>query len=410
MNRLYTFINDPKKRRKKEMGKELLKIGVIGMGNCGGQMADYASGAGFDAVAINASQDDLNGLVNKVECFLVGDGNGTGKSRDNAKEFLREHSTIFKDERLISSITSHDVNVIATSIGGGFGSGSSLEVVSILSQIYPDRLFIPVGVMPFMSEGYTAQNHSIEWIQELEWMNVPYILYDNDRFAGHPEQFVCESIAKEFVNNLQVMRGDYVYDTKTGGIDPRDLLTTLSTPRRLVIVGMSGLSDDEVIEKSLIRTIKDVLDAQSAHADMMDDKQIMASATMYCLPEEFDVYKGTVRPDLQEIFGDHISDYTNFADITTTTNAEANPCMAVILAGLTAPQTRIGKIVRRRDKLVNDITSRKDPESKVKGVDTTLGNKMKLGVKSFGGSTNKTSVDVDQLLSKFSSGKDVVSK
>ena len=341
------------------MKENLLNVAVIGTGNCGGQMADLASGEGFDAIAINASADDMELLVNKVECFLVGDGKGTGKNRDNAKAYLHEHSNIFKDERIIKFITDHDVIVIASSTGGGFGSGSSLEMTGILSEIYQDKLFIPAGVMPFNTEGYTAQNHGVEWEQELESMQVPYILYDNDRFSGKPEKEVCQIVNMNFINDLKIMRGDFIYETRTGGIDARDLLTTLSTPGRIVMGSLVGIDEEDVVDKSLIATLKRYIDEESAHADVVDDKQIMASATMYCLPEEFDLYKGTIRSDLQSTYGEHISDYTNFADITDSNLSDVNPCIAIILSGLTTSQTRIGRMVKRRDKLVEGITSRK---------------------------------------------------
>lgn len=386
------------------MKESLLKVAVIGTGNCGGQMADLASGEGFDAIAINASADDLDLLVNKVECFLVGDGKGTGKNRDNAKEYLREHSNIYKDERIIKFITDHDVIVIASSTGGGFGSGSSLELTSTLSGIYTDKLFIPAGVMPFNTEGYTAQNHGIEWEQELEEMQVPYILYDNDRFSGRPEKEVCKIVNTNFINDLRIMRGDFIYETRTGGIDPRDIITTLSTPGRIVMASLVDIDEEDVVDKSLITTLKKYIDEESAHADVVDDKQIMASATMYCLPEEFDLYKGTIRSDLQNIYGGHISDYANFADITDDNLTDARPCIAIILAGLTTSQTRIGRMVKRRDKLVAEITSRKKAESKVSKVDTAIADKLKLGAKSFGGTPTTNRVNVDKVLSKYASG------
>lgn len=376
-----------------------LKVGVIGMGNCGGQMADLASGAGFDAIAINASKDDMDTLVNKVECFLIGDGLGTGKSRDTAKEFMDEHSNIYKDERLIQFVTSHDVIMVTTSIGGGFGSGSSISIVDVLSRIYPEKLIIPTGVMPFSAEGYTAQNHSVEWIQELESMEVPYILYDNDKYTGSSEEAACDIVNNNFVDDLCVIRGDYIYDTKTGGIDPRDLMTTLSTPGRLVLGSILNIDDDDLVDKSLIKTIQKHITIRTAHADLVDDKQILASATMYHLPEEFDAYKGNVRADLQEIYGEHISDYSNFSNMTE--GEDTVPSIAIILAGLTQPQTRIGKLVKRRDKLATSITERKAPESRVRGVNTrAMDSKLKLGVKSFGGTPQKK-VNVDQILSQY---------
>ena len=367
--------------------KELLKIAVIGCGNCGGQMADLASGEGFDAIAINASRDDLELLKNKVDCFLVGDGNGTGKNRDNAKEYLENHSNIFKDDRIIKFVTEHDVIVIATSTGGGFGSGSSLALVSKLSDTYKDKLFIPAGVFPYNTEGYTAQNHAVEWEQELEDMEVPYILYDNDRFSGMPEDDVCDIVNDNFIRDLKVMRGDFIYHTRTGGIDARDMLTTLSVPGRIVIGSLDDIDEDDIVEKSLILTIKKYIDEKSAHANVVDDKQIMASATMYMLPAEFDVYKGSVRSDLQETYGAHISDYTNFAE---SSEEDVNPSIAIILAGLTPPQARLAKMVKRRDKLETDLVSRKAADSKVAKVDTkSAGNKLRLGAKAFGGTPTR---------------------
>lgn len=387
------------------MKDRLLNVAVIGTGNCGGQMADLASGEGFDAIAINASSDDLELLVNKVECFLVGDGNGTGKNRDNAKAYLSDHSNIFEDQRIIRFITGHDVIVIATSTGGGFGSGSSLELVKKLSEKHGDKLFIPAGVMPFNSEGYTAQLHGIEWEQELEDMQVPYILYDNDRFSGKPEQEVCRAVNMNFIRDLRIMRGDFVYDSKIGGIDARDMLTTLSTPGRLVMGSLVNIDEEDIVDRSLISTVKKYIDEESAHADVVDDKQIMASAIMYCLPEEFDLYKGTIRSDLQNTYGEHISDYTNFTDITDDNLPDATPCIAIVLAGLTTCQTRIGKMVKRHDKLAQGILGRKAPESKVSKVDKSVSSKLKLGAKSFGGTpTTPNKVDTEQALSKFAGG------
>lgn len=382
--------------------KQLLSVGVIGTGNCGGQFADAAKGIGFDAIAINASQDDIDTLANKLDCFLIGDGNGTGKSREEAQQFLSNHTALYKDGRLISFVTSHDVCVVATSIGGGFGSGTSLELIKTLSETYPDKLFIPAGVMPFNAEGFTAQDHSIQWLQDLEDMSIPYILYDNDKFSGEKEQDVCNKVCNDFLTDLCIMRGDYIFSTTTGGIDPRDMLTVYSVPGRIVSAGLKNIDDDDLVDKSIMKTVKDYIDNKSAHAVLTDDKQIMASATMYCLSEEFDPYKGTIRSDVQELYGDHISDYTNFSDCTDDdANNSMGSCVAIVLSGLSAPQTRIGRLVKRRNKLFDSATSRKAPESKLHS-DNILpaSGVLKLKAKSFGSSA-KTTVDSEQMLIRY---------
>ena len=67
-----------------------LKVGVIGLGNAGGQIAALAKEAGMDAVAINVSSDDNATIEDMVVTFGIGNAMGSGKNRDRAKEFGKQ--------------------------------------------------------------------------------------------------------------------------------------------------------------------------------------------------------------------------------------------------------------------------------------------------------------------------------
>lgn len=323
--------------------EKLLSIGVIGTGNCGGQMALAASKKGFDIVAMNAATKDLALLPDNIAKFCVGDGNGTGKSRENAKMFMAERLNVLMDDVMTKFFDEHDVVVIATSASGGFGSGSSLEIYEPLSEMYPEKLFIVAGVLPFDSEALVPHTHAIQWLQELEKMEATYMLYDNGRFPDRNPEEVCRLVNEEFANDLCVLRGDFIDETRTGGIDNRDMITAISPVGRIVVGHMEELDESDIVEDSLAKTIAAHIKNTSFHADMLDDKEIRATAVMYTLHENFTPYTVNLKKSMNDTFGTPVADYDNFANV-----GEDNPNkdhITVVLSGLNSPVLRINKLV-----------------------------------------------------------------
>lgn len=343
----------------------LLKLAVIGTGNCGGQMVNAACETlGIDGVAINGSQKDLDLITcPKVVKIPVGDGKGTGKDRDKAKDFFLADSGIVLDPKFIKVVEKHDVIVIVTSTGGGFGSGSSTELLELLQGMYENKIFIVAGVLPFQDEGTAAFEHTKGWLKEVGALNPTYMIYDNNRFAGKVSPNRAAMMINEaFVRDLQVLQGDFITTTMTGGIDQRDMATVLSVPGRIFIDSMTGLERADV-DGSLINTIKQHIEKESAHAELVNDKEILASALMYSLGEEFDDYKIGVKNDLQEAFGAHIKDMSNCSD-------EDEGTIAIVLSGLTEPAMVIDRLIAKVQKMEEAILNRKAQMSKLNKIDT----------------------------------------
>ena len=322
--------------------EKLLNIGVIGMGNCGGQMALAASKEGFDIVAMNAATKDLALLPDNIAKFCVGDGNGTGKSRENAKMFMAERLNVLMDDSMVKFFDEHDVVVIATSTSGGFGSGSSLEAYEPLVEMYPEKLFIVAGVLPFDSEALVPHTHAIQWLQELDKMDATYMLYDNGRFPDRNPEEVCRLVNEEFAKDLCVLRGDYIDETRTGGIDNRDMITAISPVGRIVI-GHMELDESDIVDDSLAKTIAAHIKNTSFHADLLDDKEIRATAVMYTLHENFAPYTVNLKKGMNDTFGTPVADYDNFANVGD--DATEKDSITVILSGLNSPVLRINKLV-----------------------------------------------------------------
>ena len=358
-----------------------INVGIIGAGMFGGSVVKAGSELGIPGIVMNASKDDIEALMldgdDNVYAFVVGDGRGTGKNRDIAMQFLLDHAQIFEDKKIDDLIQSSDLIIIAGSAGGGFGSGVVPATVQILNERYEGKkLLIPLTVLPDTSEMYTAQKHAECFLREILSQEVPYIIYDNEKYKGATASDMYKGIIETIKRDLKVLRGDFIVDVEEGSnMDPRDLLTTASVPGRIVI----GSCDPFTGTGDVVMSVKEAID-KSAHAQLETDKVIIASAMMYNLPEDTLTANGQkIKTEMQQVFGEHVTDYRNEA----TYNGLGNQFVATIITGLTSPNTRINQIIDLRKKTENVITSRKATTNKLFSEGDSAG--IKLGVKTFGG-------------------------
>ena len=266
--------------------------------------------------------------------------------------------------------------------------------------MYPSKLFIAAGVLPFQSEQYSAFEGTKNWLRELSNLNVAYMLYDNNRFKGMTPNKAARLVNENFVRDIKVLQGDFIGRTFTGGIDERDMLTVLSAGRRIVIDSIEGLEPSDIKNGSIIQTIADHIKNNSAHAELVSDKVIDASAMMYTLGEEFDEFKGSIKDDLQNQFGAHVKDPTNFSDEENVNS------VAIVLSGLSAPNMVIDRIINKATTLGEDINKRKASQSKLfKDDDSTSAVKSVVAKRSFADETSVVNAEEttskDELLKKF---------
>ena len=351
---------------------KLLKIAIIGTGNCGCMMAnDACEKLGLDGIAINGSELDLELITcPRVVKFSLGDGKGTGKDRQKAKQFFLSDTGIVLDKKFQNIIEKNDVIIITTSTGGGYGSGSSTELLELLQSVYANKVFIVAGVLPFNDEGAAAFEGTKGWLKEIGQLNPTYMIYDNNRYVGKhstsgkitPNR-AASMINMAFVEDIRVLQGDFISTTRTGGIDQRDMLTVLSVPGRILIHSMEDLEIADIIDNSIIKTVKENIDEESGHAELVNDKVIIASALMYSLGDDFNDLKGGIKGDLQEIFGSHIKDVSNLSD-------EDKGSIAIVLSGLSEPAMVIDRIIAQSQKIEDAILGRKSSKSKLSKLET----------------------------------------
>ena len=136
----------------------MLETGIIGIGNAGSQVAVLANKRlGIDALVINSSDKDLETIPSGITSILIGDSNGSGKNRKEAQKFLKGSIASIVTNEDYANIFSKDVLFVASSTGGGTGSGASIIMANIVSEISKTTKVIIIGILPTIKEGLSTQ-------------------------------------------------------------------------------------------------------------------------------------------------------------------------------------------------------------------------------------------------------------
>ncbi len=174
-----------------------MKVGVIGVGQAGGRIADlllYHSQWGRHkgivpfALAVNSAQADLMGLqtIHMRDRILVGQtavkGHGVGLNRNVGARIA--HHWIHSIMHPITEKGVHHVDafLVIAGLGGGTGSGAAPVVVSKLKQVYDEPVFL-LGVLPSEDEGKLMTGNAVECLQEIDGKVNGTLLFDNDVWA-----------------------------------------------------------------------------------------------------------------------------------------------------------------------------------------------------------------------------------
>ena len=93
--------------------------------------------------------------------------------------------------------------------------------------------------------------------------------------------------------------------------------------------------------------------------------------------DEYDEFKPTLKDELQETFGAHVKDPTNFSD--DNLNGEGH--VALVLSGLTEPAMVIDRLINRMQTMGDSIVGRKNTMSKLNKVDDNQNAKLNVTAK-----------------------------
>lgn len=380
----------------------MLKIGVIGIGNTGNQIAALAmEQLKIPVLAINSSEKDLETIPEGVERKLISDSEGlsqgAGKNRALAKKYLKDSIMGFlSEEKIQKFILNLDVCFIVSSTGGGTGSGTAPMMASIISSTFRNVKVILTGILPVNSEALSAHVNTLEYMTELytSLPNQTYMLYDNDSLASLPSYQIMEKVNEEVVKDMDVIRCAFNYTTRYDSIDEEDMKRLISFTGRIVVVRLEDMkekdAEDKTIEQLLVDRLKD-----NCHVELQRDKKITASGVITNLnrnlSEQFDNHVPMVR----EFIGVPIHDF-NHIYINNERKMPNNVFM--ILAGLTPINDKIHKISDRIDE-IQERQKRMEEENALNEIDMDVltGTIEKQDVKR----STATEVDLADIFTKF---------
>lgn len=333
----------------------MLRVGIIGIGNTGNQIASLAKEQlNIPVVAINSSEKDLETVSTNIPKKLISDKDGlthgAGKDRSLAKKYLKDSIlSLIKDEEISSMVNQLDVVFIVSSTGGGTGSGTAPLMANIISETFTDVKVILIGVLPVNNEALSAHVNTLEYLNEL--YNVledqTYMLYDNDKLAGLPSYQIIEQVNNEIVRDIDVLRCQYNYSTKFDSIDDRDATRLISFPGRITVSRLEDFKekdcDTRSIEDMIIENMK-----KNCHVEAQRDKKIMASGIISNLSSTLtEVFDDNV-PAVRAFAGDPIH---AFKHIYVNDDRKKPNNVFCILSGLSPVNDKINKINDRIEEI-----------------------------------------------------------
>lgn len=220
-----------------------LKIGFIGVGQCGGNIVNEYSKLGYTSIAINTAQSDLNKLLNipKENRLLINLGiQGAGKNPEIGENAFIQHNE--EVLQLINQVFADmDIIYVCAGLGGGTGSGISPILTAVLIEMEYN-----VGMMvtlPTKNESPKVQLVALEAFQkitEIEGIKSIFVI-DNEKSVntsiGVKMQYNITNvnIAKSLddINEITTKTSDIAFDA-------RDFITLLEHS------GISMLSTIEI--------------------------------------------------------------------------------------------------------------------------------------------------------------------
>lgn len=362
-----------------------LKVGVIGVGNCGGNIARLAHDRlGIEAIAINTSKDDLAFHTDHIYTCLIGaNGEGVGKDRTAAKMYIRSAITsLISDKAVQKLINESDVIFIPSSCGGGTGSGISLLLTQALIALDQQRLmkeegdigveekfFIPIGVAPVTTEATGSQLNFTDYMKDLlEAMPHigSYMLYDNSRCDNKRNQDeVIEAVNQRVVDDISVIRGDFVKKSNNRSIDTQSMRTILRAGGRLVVSYARGFKDSSISKSDDIENLL-ISDLQTSPHMLIDRNRLCSEFGVIAnlSDNSYNCFNMNI-PLVSSLTGRPTDSFEN---ITINDSQMCENEVYLIVSGLPYPESKVIEV----NKLLEEIA--KEEEARIQAAENAAEN------------------------------------
>lgn len=309
-------------------------IGILGIGQAGGNIAEAASSMGFQTALINTNQRD--GLVNaKVERkYFVPGYSGAGQDRSiglkavhqNYNEMIDFVKRSFKNIRLL---------LVAFSTDGGTGSGMSPLLIDLLLDQLPGVNVGAIAIVPERNVLAGNRINTAECVEEISKIDgiSSVFLVDNDQVRKSNPQSSKQQIyltsnhqVMEAINNvLQVTQKSSFY----GNFDEEDLMNIFGT-RGVTIISTATITDAKSTSDVTARIQRSWVNSIFCP---VESAGVIRAGLIYEGPEAMS--KLINAPAIFERVGEPVQLFEG------TYISESDPMITTILSGLSFPARRL---------------------------------------------------------------------
>ena len=325
-----------------------LHCSLIGIGNAGNQLVNVAYANNIEVFALNTSAQDMHKALvsDHIKSFIIGDeGRGAGKNRKTALQYFKYNGKelLTKVPSFTSMIERSDVVFVAGSTAGGTGSALCPVLIRYLKQFYPTKIIIYVGFIPRESAAVQEQTNSVQCLEEITSLNIPYILADLNYYADVPNDTAYSEVQKYVIDCINVIRGKYINKSPFGMMDENDMRTVIAEPGYLSIYNLSNVTqnqlDKETMQSMMIKLIK-----HSPAVDIMRDGIVRQMAAIINVPDDLsDASRASNYDELKNYIGNPLAIFENYAILPMSATGQ----MILMLSGQTMPYTRVSLMTEK---------------------------------------------------------------
>lgn len=358
-----------------------IKVAVIGVGNGGSQSAIAAVKKGIPAMVMNTSEKDLDDSLigSQIKGFLIGDGRGSGKDRDNAMALLKADGkaglkAMLMDPHFRATVEPADVVFVTFSTGGGTGSGIGPAIANMIHKAYAQKVVIPYGILPKNAESVMAQANTIACVDDMTKNGTPYMLADLSFYESQSQEIAFQKIGEYMAETMCVIRGDYLKMSTAGMADERDMLTVISEPGYMTINMKDGITETMLATKTLQSYLIDEIKSSPACRIQKDGLLQYNLVVTNVNSSVDDPTKAGDYSELNAFIGEPKATYANFSVDDSISDFQ----IFCIISGLTVPMDRFAaakaKVKANREKYEKqsalNLSTEREATS-VKGNDAT---------------------------------------
>lgn len=345
-----------------------LKIGVLGLGNAGSQVAVQCNALNIPTLGVNSSELDIDAVRSKSKMNMICFGqDGAGLDRSLGKSFVKDNMRAFLGTKEFKDfIDQVDYVFMVSSASGGTGSSFAPIMTDVLSNLYTTggeskspKYFINVGILPHINESIGNQRNTIEYLKEVTDLGRSYMLFDNNNVKSNSTDEIFSSVNKKIAEYLAVIRGDYSKISPYGMIDDRDFKKIILMPglifmNKLDNILEENIKTDQTIEDMMLNNIN----TNNFMVSIDRDKIVKRRGCIANLAENLRPYFDRDLNKISQVFGEPIEQFNHFA-INEDSDSRAN-YVILIMTGLSLPNNRLRMIIDRVDAVEQALAKKQE--------------------------------------------------